>query len=752
MPGFEFRYPAQTSYPYGYGQSALPSVTPPAVFDPVTLLLGLKRRWFLAVILGMILGGATAAITWNVWPPDVWTGQATVHISPTKTHVLNRSEAPKSQAEINGFLKYHASLLRSYTVISTALSQPEIQGLPGIQKMNLEKKRPLDWVQSSLGSDFGADEIIRVYLTGEDRETITGVLNAIVDAYFHEFVEKDEGATGRIRFLQSIYDKYYKQVMMKKDQLQYLAKESGIQDAEMVAVQLQHDLNQLAETDKELFKLQSGRWRLELQLKTEKNRFRQLENQPPDDSAVEEIVQRDHEMERLTKEVEAKENYLIELEKAVRGGADSPLYKEEKAVLGDLRKQLAQRKRRVTPLAEDEIRQKTVMRTQLKINELEEQIANTKEYEQLLIDINDGLLKKTRQMNAETIDMENLRGEIAELNDVIKRLGPQIQDLKIELDAPGGQISRVDSAWANPPGIGRKQIMATCTAGIGGFAFALLWVSWREFRARKINTLDEIVHGLGLRLVGTLPAIPGRGGHSAPSSVGHGTFWPNFLIESVDTTRTMLLHAARVESIRSVMITSAQSGEGKTSLAIQLAASLARAGRKTLLIDGDMRNSAIHQVFNVPAGPGFSELLRGESPITAAIQPTSIRGLWIIPGGKWNAQSTEGLAQEAARTILHRLKDEFDFVVVDSSPALMVVDPLLLGQQVDAAIFAIMYGVSHSPSVYSAQQRLQNLGIRILGAVVNGVAGAKPDYQLAYDSKYSDDVASSEPSHDEWVD
>src|SRR5262249_35238942 len=154
----------------------------------------------------------------------------------------------------------------------------------------------------------------------------------------------------------------------------------------------------------------------------------------------------------------------------------------------------------------------------------------------------------------------------------------------------------------------------------------------------------------------------------------------------------------------------------KTSLSIQLAASLARAGRKTLFIDGDLRNPAAHQVFNLPRGPGFSELIRGEVDIADVIQPTSVRGLWMIPAGRWSAHATEALAQEAIRPLVERLKNEFDFIIVDSSPVLAAVDALLMGQQVDAAIFSILHEVSHSPSVYAAHQRLESLGVRILGA------------------------------------
>ena len=96
-------------------------------------------------------------------------------------------------------------------------------------------------------------------------------------------------------------------------------------------------------------------------------------------------------------------------------------------------------------------------------------------------------------------------------------------------------------------------------------------------------------------------------------------YWQNLLLESVDATRTMLVHAARTGSHRVVMITSAVGGEGKTSLSSYLATSLARSGLRTLLVDADLRSPSIHRLFDLPVAPGLSELLRGEVDLADAI-------------------------------------------------------------------------------------------------------------------------------------
>src|SRR5262249_12567800 len=148
---------------------------------------------------------------------------------------------------------------------------------------------------------------------------------------------------------------------------------------------------------------------------------------------------------------------------------------------------------------------------------------------------------------------------------------------------------------------------------------------------------------------------------------------------------------------------------------------IARAGRKTLLIDCDLRNPAAHQLFDLPRGPGFSELIRGEATLDEVIRPTSAAGLWMITAGACNARTIRALAHEEIHTIFEQLKRQFDFVVVDSSPVLPVADALQIGQHVDAVLCSILRDVSRVPKVSAASERLMTLGIRILGAVVTGV-------------------------------
>src|SRR5437588_181722 len=110
------------------------------------------------------------------------------------------------------------------------------------------------------------------------------------------------------------------------------------------------------------------------------------------------------------------------------------------------------------------------------------------------------------------------------------------------------------------------------------------------------------------------------------------------LTESVDATRTMLVHLTRTQGVRTVMVTSAVAGEGKTSLSCRLAVSLARSGLRTLLIDGDTRNPSVHKVFGLPCEEGFCEALYAGIDAPSAVRETPVPGLSVLPAGRWSEQ------------------------------------------------------------------------------------------------------------------
>jgi capsular exopolysaccharide synthesis family protein len=342
--------------------------------------------------------------------------------------------------------------------------------------------------------------------------------------------------------------------------------------------------------------------------------------------------------------------------------------------------------------------------------------------------------RSLKQEGPQTFEIEERKARYASEDRVVDSLRTHKAFLQAEAEQAAGSARVEGPAAMFAQQDVKKQIMMASGAGIGAMALVLFVIAYWEFRVRRINTGEDVVNGLGWRLVGQLPPLPERSRGGLLRKQGDAQYYQNLMTESVDATRTMILHAARVEGLRTVMVTSAVSGEGKTSLSCHLACSLARAGRKTLLLDCDMRNPAAHRLFELPSEPGLCEVLRGEAQLADVIRATPATNLWMIPAGQFDEQAlqTFTLSQDGFSPLLEQLKSQFDFIVIDSSPVLPVVDTLVVAQNVDVVVFSLLRDVSRIPSVYAAYQRLATLGVRILGAVVNGVETGSYGYSHSY--------------------
>ncbi len=156
----------------------------------------------------------------------------------------------------------------------------------------------------------------------------------------------------------------------------------------------------------------------------------------------------------------------------------------------------------------------------------------------------------------------------------------------------------------------------------------------------------------------------------------------------------------------------------------------------------DLRCPSIHRLFDLTPEPGLSELLRGEITLEDVIVSTAVEELKVITSGKCDAQTLRILSQGGLGGLFARLKEQFDFVIVDTSPILPVADAQIIAQQVDAVLFSVLADVSRKTKVQAAYQRIATLGVKVLGAVVTG-GHDQSSYGNKYYSGYVGSVHSS---------
>src|SRR5262245_8634358 len=199
-----------------------------------------------------------------------------------------------------------------------------------------------------------------------------------------------------------------------------------------------------------------------------------------------------------------------------------------------------------------------------------------------------------------------------------------------------------------------------------------------------------------------------------PFLLGNGTMPPR--AEAYRTLRTALLLAPA--SPQALVITSAGASEGKSTTAINVAAALARCGATVLLIDGDLRLPRCHQALDTPVGPGLTDFLAGELP-EAPIGPTHVDNLSFLPAGRTVPNTAELLASEPMAAFLRQMREQWNFIVIDSPPLLAVSDGLLLASLADGVVLVAQRGKSRQDRLRVALERLQRVGARSLGVVLN---------------------------------
>jgi polysaccharide biosynthesis transport protein len=188
--------------------------------------------------------------------------------------------------------------------------------------------------------------------------------------------------------------------------------------------------------------------------------------------------------------------------------------------------------------------------------------------------------------------------------------------------------------------------------------------------------------------------------------------------ESYRSLRTALMLSSARE-LKAIAVTSAVAGEGKTATASNLAVVLAQLGRQVLLVDCDLRKPRLHQVFHVSNRFGLVNQLTATAEAEAVFLPTEVPSLWLTPSGPIPPNPSELLSSDRMRDWLRAVRGRFDFVVLDTPPALAVTDATIVGMLADGVVLTLRSGKVTREEARLCRDRLRQSGVKILGAVLN---------------------------------
>ena len=239
---------------------------------------------------------------------------------------------------------------------------------------------------------------------------------------------------------------------------------------------------------------------------------------------------------------------------------------------------------------------------------------------------------------------------------------------------------------------------------------------------RRVTSAEQLQQEAALPVVGEIARLPVR---SAAAIGGHhreNDYQLTLFEESIDSLRTELFLAHEPEDIRVLAVSSAVSGEGKSSVAAQLAVSLARSsGQTTLLIDGDMRSPDLHRIFQIDLQPGLAGVLEGSSRLREAINKNWSEHVHILPAGQLTRSPHKLLGSDRFRRLLEQVRLHYRYVIIDTPPILAASESMVMARDADGTLICAMRDVSREGHIQMTYRRLMSVGAKPIGTVLSGV-------------------------------
>ena len=345
--------------------------------------------------------------------------------------------------------------------------------------------------------------------------------------------------------------------------------------------------------------------------------------------------------------------------------------------------------------------------------------------------------------SAQDADLSRFRDSLQQYRNSYANLVKSFEDLRLNEARATDTISIVEPAEVPKKPIRPRILLNTVLGLLVGMVLAIGGVLLIEYLDDTLKNPDDVVAALKLS---TLGAIPRTRQDSADADADRQlvTFLnpKSPISEAYRILRTNIQFSSLDKPIRTLLVTSANPSEGKSTTASNLAAVMAQTGQKVVLIDTDLRRPVIHKVFNVPNNIGLtSALLTPPDPTTLAhlIQPTEIKNLSVLTSGPLPPNPSELLGSHRMGDLIEALKSVADIVIFDSPPALAVTDSAVLARQLDGVLLVVDSGETREPLARRAVEELSKVGAHILGVALNRLSPTNTDgYYYYYHHYYSD--------------
>jgi len=380
--------------------------------------------------------------------------------------------------------------------------------------------------------------------------------------------------------------------------------------------------------------------------------------------------------------------------------------------------------------------------------------------------------QQANKMNETAIEYSLLKRDAESNRQLYEGLLQKLKEATVSAGLRSGNIQIVDVAQVptvpSEPKIRLNLLIAAALGLVGGVGLAFV----QERFDRTLRNVQQIQVLSPLPRLGIIPLSSPNGGKNKGqrltlATTSSGTTPSGPLVSSDSTSPIAESYRALVNSVllspqvppRTILLTSAITGEGKTTTSVNLALTLARQGKRVLLVDADLRRPSVHKAMGIAGTAGLSTLLliRQKQPAPADIvSNTSGRAihrvpgfpnLFVIPAGPDTPEPSALIGSDAMRDLLQEWHSQFDNVIIDSSPVLLAADAVRLSVVADAVILVVRSGHTPETAFARTQELLAQVKAPVMGVVFNAVDIASPE--LSYYRQYGYYGYADQPSQED---
>lgn len=339
--------------------------------------------------------------------------------------------------------------------------------------------------------------------------------------------------------------------------------------------------------------------------------------------------------------------------------------------------------------------------------------------------------EQVKEIQAEINDLEKLTADWE--NNYTQLL------IFVETEKSPNYLAVIEPAQADPKPVRPRPRLYTLLAGMVGFLLALGLIFMLDYLDDTLKSVDDLSQDLGLASLGAIGMIKGKQ-YQDKLLADHDPFSP--ITEGYRMIRSNIQFMSVDRPIKSVVVTSASPGEGKSITVANLGLMMAQAGLKTIIVDADLRRPVQHEIFEVPNLIGVIDwLCSPKMEIKNHLRKTRVENLQLLPSGLLPPHSTEILSSQRMEQLLASLNELADVVIYDSPPVLAVADAAVLANRVDGVVMVIRAKKTRRDAVRQAMATLERAGASLLGGVLNQASKKSASYY--YQGDYSPRKTSS---------